>query len=406
MKGVYRRVLLFFLVSPMFANGQSLDSSFNFLTNQFDKKWTPGSTQLIATTYAGSNSANTGMFTDFLFRSSFSTKSKESFLNTDLSTANLQFGNEVRLEYKATKKLGLYADNHEFNSFSFSSDLGKMALFGNKRYAGQTIVSENPQVLQYATSDLGFAHNTINSNRWRIKTSAAISVLRGYSNYRASKVEIETEETGEYIDLTVQNGQWTKLTDKKQGMGVVLGAELRFMPSNTSEIYVKATGINGYFLPLGKVYNADTSFRFEGLEYTSIVDGQLNNWTTDSIVNQYINENRTAKKMVVLPSKIAFDWNQTFNQKHQIGIHIQTVGFGQFGNYASLNHDYTFSPKMRLRSTLGYGDFTNLQLNETLELSLKSVNFIATFYGLNALLLPTQSHSYGVSAGFSTLLSN
>lgn len=403
MKAVYSFLLILFCFFGFSAKAQINDSAFMFLANQFDKQWTINQFNIMGELNAGSNVVNTAMYSDFLFRNSFSDKAKTTFLETSDVQTNLRFGLNASAEVKLSKKWGVYTANKQQSYFTLGNNLSKLLLFGNAQFADKTISSENAEILQASTAEIGLTHNTYNTEKWRIKTSLGISSLYNYTNYSADLVELYTASDGSYIDFKTQNAVWVDKRISKTGLGINAGFDVSFSPNINHNITLKVSDINIFNVPNGSQYTLDTTFRFEGINYVFDNDNPELRLSADSAFYGVLNSSKASKTFLALPASLSIRWSFMIDKNNQVGLSAQTTGFGKFGNLVGVNHDYTFSDKLRLRSSIVFGDFTGLQWNEAIEVNFNKTNVYLSANGLNAFIVPLQSHSYGVAAGISKL---
>lgn len=399
MKVSFKGITILLCFFSMGALAQNADSAFMFLGNQFDKQWNPKQFQVIGQANVGSNTANSVMFSDFLFRSEFTPRAKEIFLETSSRRANLNFGFGLNAEYKIDSNWGVYVKNERQSYLTMDNDLSKMLLFGNARYGGYSITSSNSVILQYATSTVGVSHNTVNNKRWRLKSSLGISALFNYSSYLADNVEIFTATNGAYIDVLVANGKWTNKEMSDLGYGLDLGLDVCYVPNDKHSFAMKLSDLNVYFTPNTKEINIDSSFRFEGISYNFHAENSDLSFSVDSAFDDIINQYSENKKLVLLPNTISLEWIYALNEHNKLGVNARTTGFGSFGNYIAVDYCADLKDDIRIKNTLGIGDFTGFQWNESIELKLNSTNIYVLAIGLNSLLVPSDSHSYGIALG-------
>lgn len=403
MKAVCSFFLTLFCFNAFSAKAQINDSAFVFLANQFDKQWTINQFKITGEVSAGSNTLNTAMFSDFLFRNSFSDRAKNAFLETSDIQTNLGFGLNAGAEIKLSKKWGIYTANKQQSYFTLGNSLSKLLLFGNARFADKTVTSENAEILQASTAEIGLTHNTYNTEKWQIKTSLGISSLYNYAYYSADLVELYTAVDGSYLDFKTQNAVWVDKRISKTGLGINAGFDVSYSPSVNHNIVLRVCDITIFNVPNGSQYTLDTAFRFEGINYVFDNDNDELQLTADSAFDGVLNSSKVSKIFLTLPSSVALRWSFAIDEKNQVGFSGQTTGIGKFGTLVGVNHDYTFSNKLRLRSGINFGDFIGLQWNQAVEWKIKKTNVYLTGIGLNALVVPLQSHSYGFTAGISKL---
>jgi len=403
MKVSFKGVIILLFLFSTGAAAQNSDSAFMFFGNQFDKQWNPQQLQIIGQANAGSNTANSVMFSDFLFRSGFSPSGQEIFLLTSSSKANLNLNFGLNAEYKLDSNWGVYVKNARQSYLTMGNDLSKMLLFGNARYAGYSVSSSNSAILQYATSTVGVSHNTVNNKKWQLKSSLGISALYNYSSYSADNMSILTAKDGAYIDVSVANGKWTTNKMSDVGYGIDLDLDVCYVPNAKNSFLIKLSDLNVYFTPNNTENSIDSSFRFEGIDYVFDSENSNVRFSADSAFNDIINRSGENKKVVFLPNTISVEWVYELNKSNKLGLYAQTVGFGRFGNYVGASYYTDVKENIRLKNTVGIGDFTGFQWNEAVELRLNSTNIFVSAIGLNSLLVPSDSHSYGIALGATKL---
>ena len=166
---------------------------------------------------------------------------------------------------------------------------------------------------------------------------------------------------------------------------------------------IKLSDLNVYFTPNNTENSIDSSFRFEGIDYVFDSENSNVRFSADSAFNDIINRSGENKKVVFLPNTISVEWVYELNKSNKLGLYAQTVGFGRFGNYVGASYYTDVKENIRLKNTVGIGDFTGFQWNEAVELRLNSTNIFVSAIGLNSLLVPSYSHSYGIALGATKL---
>ncbi|MBT8326650.1 MAG: hypothetical protein KJP21_02940, partial [Bacteroidia bacterium] len=187
------------------------------------------------------------------------------------------------------------------------------------------------------------------------------------------------------------------------GLGLDLDLFLGFNVNSSSSILIELTNVQPAYLLSRNEINIDTSFRFEGIEFNpfSTDSSQSFDNFVDSNLNQ-VTRNYKNRTFALLPSNLRFSWTKLLNLKNRVSVQLSTTQFGKYGYRASLSHGYLFGPKFKIRSTVAFGNYSSFQWNEAIEYRAnEKVNLFASAVGLNAMLSPNLSHSYGISIGIS-----
>ena len=134
------------------------DSTNQFLGSGFDVSWEPNSLKVEALGVIGSSTLNSTMFSDYLMRETFTPKAKDRFLTSSIGQTNFISSIIGDVEYKLSQRIGVYVSGSSNIIFTGSTDLAKLALFGNAQFAGENISSSNTTFLNYTNQSLGLSH--------------------------------------------------------------------------------------------------------------------------------------------------------------------------------------------------------------------------------------------------------
>jgi hypothetical protein len=201
----------------------------------------------------------------------------------------------------------------------------------------------------------------------------------------------------------VANGKWTNKEMSDLGYGLDLGLDVGFNPNPRNSFLLNISNLNVYFTPKYKENSLDSSFQFEGINYVFDSENSNISFSADSAFNDIINQSGDNKKVVFLPNTIRVEWLYELNESGKLGLYAQTIGFGRFGNYVGASYYTDVKENIRLKNTVGIGHFTGFQWNEAVELKLNYTNIFVSAIGLNSLLVPSDSHSYGIALGATKL---
>jgi Txe/YoeB family toxin of Txe-Axe toxin-antitoxin module len=403
MKVSYKTLLLLLISSPTQLFAQT--DSFAFLGNKFDAEWHKNSIKMDASGEISSRSINATMFTDYLIRDEFNAEAKQAFLENKNDRANLIAGNFNQLEYKLSQSWGVYVNYQNRYVLKSGADLTKLIMFGNARYADETVSSSNFSFLRSKSFVIGATHKLLSNDKWKVKLNCGVNSILSLKEYNANELSIFTEESGKHIDVVASNFTYSEVNDNSiEGVGIDLGISIEYAQDSLNTFGFSLTQIAPTFL-LNKDYvHIDTSFRFDGFSYEPLKENYSFTDDADSTVNGIINRGRSPQNMTMLPSRLYLFWSRKINNQHKANLGIRAVDFGYYGIRISLSHDYTLTNNLMLRSGVGFGNFSGFQWNESIEyITKKGYHLYGQVKGINALVFPKKSTSYGATAGIAKL---
>lgn len=396
------KIFLLFISHSSF--GQQLDS-FSFLGNRFNQAWKPKSVQISLEGSANSNVINTTMFSDILFRSSFTEKAKQTFLDQDKDRLNLHAEALVRAEYKLNKQWGIYASAISMTGYTGKKPISELFFFGNAAHVNTTIQTNNLRFLRYSGYAAGATYKLSNTNTFQSKLSIGINTVSDFRSVSAAEMSLYTAPAGEYIDVVAQDFMVSeKKTSGLQGIGIVFGFDVDYHINKKNTIRINIQDLNATRLLSVSHLNLDTGFRFTGIGYDLVSDTNSLNQYIDSNYLSILNNARSPLNWVSLPSRIHMAWRHKIDENNTIIADIRAVDLGRYGITGTLGLSKKFSKKFELYSSLGYGNFTGVLWQESAEYRFNNFNLLATVQGLHSLLSPTLTHNYGVRFGFSRIL--
>lgn len=222
-----------------------------------------------------------------------STEQKERWIS-GLSTSN-RFGMmmDVGLEFHdpadsagAYKRDQWFGLNYRTLTFGrFPKAAAEMILFGNKRFAGQTVDLAPLNYSYWSFSEFYFSHP------WKEKENEQgfyrLSFLLGhqYEHVDADRASIYTEPDGEWIDADLEYTYERSDTNRVEGLafnglGLSAGLEHRWQWGGRWELRAVASDLGVMAWNSGSLQvEVDSTFRFRGLEVENLFD--LN----DSLLN-------------------------------------------------------------------------------------------------------------------------
>ena len=379
------------------------DSTSQFLGSGFDVSWEPNSLKVEALGVIGSSTLNSTMFSDYLMRETFTPKAKDRFLTSSIGQTNFISSIIGDVEYKLSQRIGVYVSGSSNIIFTGSTDLAKLALFGNAQFAGKNISSSNTTFLNYTNQSVGLSHLILKQKKWFIKARYGVNIVSEYNEFTSQELSIFTAEDGDYIDVKAVNMAYLESNDGLDGIGLDLDLNLNYSVNESNTICLELSNIQPTYLLNRNQVRIDTMFRFEGFEFNPFVSdsGQSFNEYLDSNLSTVTRQKET-RTLALLPSSLRLKWHKQIDDKNALGVQLTTTQWGQFGYSFDISHGFIFGPKLKIQSSIGYGNYTFVQWNEAIEYrASSSMNVFAKAMGINSMFAPNYSHSYGIAIGFS-----
>jgi hypothetical protein len=392
-------ILLFF--SSAVVGQTDTSSKFMFIGDGFDRNWTPKSLKVMVDGQIGSNTLNTTMYSDYLIRESFTPRAKSRFLETESSRINVALTGSFDAEYKISSRVGVYASSTRQVYLTGSNALSKMILFGNAQYAGIPITSSNTRFLNTSNHSVGISHLLYTGDKLKAKARYGLNIVTGYDEIYNKSLTAYTQEKGEFIDLDISNLTYLQSKSGLQGIGLDLDVKIDYELNSNNRVSFELNNFQPTMLFNKKTVSIDTAFRYEGLDFKPIGSDSGQNFSDylDSSF-QNITRKKEVKRYAVLPSNVSLAWRKRFNTKNALLVQVSTVQFGRYGYQIKAAHNYIYGPKLKIQSTLSYGNFTSIQWNESAEyMPTEKLGLYASLIGINSMFVPNWSHSYGMAVG-------
>lgn len=381
------------------AYGQQADS-FSFVGNAFDQQWSPKTTKVEGQGVGMSNAINAGMFNDFVFRTGFTPAYKDHFVNGTQNKVNIYSLNNADAEYKLDSNWGLYLNSQTSSAYTGNKEISDLLFFGNAPFLDQSVSTENLKFIRYSGVSIGATHKINISEKAGAKVLIGLRTLFDYRAVSIADLSLYTSPTGAYVDAETSELHATEesITILK-GIGLDLGFDVNYVLDAKNSLAINVRDVNLTRLLNYTSLQFDTSLRFTGVGYDIIADtNSLENFV-DSVYVPIVQNARKESKWTSLPSRINLKWNHRLSEDNVLSVGVQTVNFGSLGVMGTVGLDHTFSDRFRLRSTLGYGNFSGVLWTEAAEYRLGNYNVFAGITGLHLALAPKMAGSYGVSIG-------
>jgi len=390
--------MLLFATSSAFS--QQPTDSFSFLGNSFDNHWKTGSFIVRGDAFVGSNAINTAMYTDVLFRSSFTPEAKQKFLDGNQVNTNLLAERSGYFEYKISSDKGVYAKYNNINAFKSNKEFSEMLFFGNAAFEDETVSSKNTRFTQATSFSGGVTFKSTKGTKWNLKTAVGVNVLSDYRALNADNLSLYTSTGGAYLDAELQNLSVTENNEDFMGIGLDFNQKIVFTPNDTNSFTFELNNLNFNYLINQTAIYIDTTLRFNGIEYDFINDSSSIAEFFDSSYNSVVNRGRDKKRFTILPTTITLAWNRKLSEKSTLTAQLTAVDFGLYGITTTVGLNHSFSDRLRVHSKLGYGTFTGVVWEESVEYRTKGgYSIFGRLVGINAVALPNASKNYGAGIG-------
>lgn len=247
----------------------------------------------------------------------------------------------------------------------FTKDLFDLTFYGNKPFAGETksLNETSFNALSYSyfegTFGLTFAQNNGHSSIW---TDISALVGHGYSKFEVGTGSFFTEETGDYLDVSLTESileiSDTSNSDFSQGIGGK--TDINFAKKTDSyNLLFSLENIGGIYWDNTTQADLDTTFTFEGIEIGDIF--QL----SDSVLNEVASidsllEIRTENKFKSLPVNIVAYYKGEM-EKFNFDVFIKHRLFTNYTPYLRAGFNFNL-PVFKPGIVVAYGGYSTIQM--------------------------------------------
>ncbi len=275
----------------------------------------------------GSNAITNKFVSDYFLGKFLTTKTK------DEVSSKLEAVNRMGAEYNFTIGLtqscdSLFGLNHSFLTFSFSDhyhvdarfkkDVFELYFRGNKRYEDKTadLSNFNLNLLHYQQFAINIGHRfLINERGYGWSAGLRLSKGQTFLNLSSTDARLYTARYGDYLDLTaaltLRRSDSTK-TKLEAWNGTGVSTDLSFFwtdeNKNNWQFAIENLGFMSWNGRSSYVH-ADTSFRFTGVDVSSLFDFADSVHTKinldSSLVELYLKDRIKKAYTVALPGKIS-----------------------------------------------------------------------------------------------------
>lgn len=169
---------------------------------------------------------------------------------------------------------GFSIENKYYNSARISHNLLELILYGNKPYAGKTLELGKTRAETWYYTSLSYHFDVMLDSLQPINITVGLNVGHDYSFYLVRQGDLYTEPDGTFLDLDVDYRMRDRILEAQPiaGLGLSVGAEAEFRLSPESSIQLSVEDLGFIVWTGGRSVDADSTFRFEGLEFQNILD--------------------------------------------------------------------------------------------------------------------------------------
>ena len=261
-------------------------------------------------------------------------------------------------------------DRLHFDS-QFSSDLYKVAFYGNIQFAGETANFNDfsLNLIHYQQLQIGLFSSKLDSAaRWGI----GLSFLKGqqYISVLAKKAELFTSDDGQYINFNTQLNA-TQSNPAQSGIGAMNGFgtsldiyfEAPFQTrSGDSKLRVAVSDIGFiHFNKQTETLKQDSLFHYTGITINNIYDikdASIGSTSKDSIIKAVAPFQKEAYN-ATLPSVLDLTFETHFSKRFHLIEGLRQVFNGNYKVMSYIKAHYYFTPNFMLSATFGYGGYGN-----------------------------------------------
>jgi hypothetical protein len=233
------------------------------------------------------------------------------------------------------------------------------------------------------------------------RASGGLVLLRDHFLMHADELGIFTQSDGEYLNITVRN----LYTQVQSGLNAGLTADLELIYhfGEKSSLSMGVSDLNMVFAKAGRIstkFDNGWQYKFEGLNPrpSDLYKASWDN-LADSVREEVFDQDTTMRNFILLPTGFQIQFMQWFNDRHGMAIQCYGYDWTRYGYHINLVHQWKINQKMLLRSGVKYSNFSNLIWSEEYEYIFGKLHGFLSIYGLNSLLVPTQSTAYGLRVG-------
>lgn len=276
--------------------------------------------------------------------------------------------------HKGNWMMSVYLRQRTGVTILYNDNLARLAVNGNKQFAGQDINLGKFSLNYSKVNELGIGMAKQFSDK--VTGGFSVNFLAGVSDMNMTNAVgwIFTADDGSYIEfenvkyrMNLSNMDSVHHQIDFSGFGLSVNAGAMYKKNEKLEygISVNDLGAIHWFKEVKNYYD-DASFRFDGVEIGSIfdfLDSTSTKQASDSALNLFKPDSSFDAYTTFTPARINLMAFYKFNDKFSAGVHIVEGLNNQPGAtlrpYGSVMFRYTIHEKFSLGTNLSVGGFTN-----------------------------------------------
>ena len=337
------------------------------------------------------NSISTSELLKFTSNDFLTNDDKENLLSSINGPLRFGYFREINFTYQKPgyRILDIYKKGHGFSvknkfytSAKLSNDLLKLALYGNKPYVDQTLDLGNTKYESWYYTTLEYNFDVMLDSLQPINVSVGINVGHDFSLYNINSGKLTTAPNGEYIDLDLDYQLRDRILDTQPmaGLGLSAGASTVFKLGQRTSLSLSVEDFGFIFFTSGEMLDADSTFRFRGLEFANIFD--LSDSISNAAQNEYEDEfyyNEEGNFTRLTPFRLASTYLYKMNNRRLKAVSV-TADYRYLAGYypkLALGAHFRTGYKQKLLAQITTGGYNLASLDLAYEIT------IARYWKLN-----------------------
>lgn len=334
----------------------------------------------------------------------------ENRIGSDLSyAAYYAWKPDTFFNNKSDVSLFVQLKNNEHFDSQFSRDLFNLAFYGNRQFAGDTAMLGrfNLQLLRYQEFQFGVLWSGLDSVA---RLGIGISVIKAeqYFSLRAKEATLFTSEDGSYIDFNTSLEAFSSDTSNKgvtkfNGFGVSADffIETPYKGKRNGKITISVSDVGLLaWNESSQRYQADSLYRFEGVEVNNIFDvrdSSLDNISSDSLFAELTDMKRQSFTISV-PATIHIRQASYF-KRFELVKGFKYVFNASYKGYFYLEGNYRFAGRLSIGAVAGFGGYGKFGYGLNASKSFRNGTYIAIGSNhLEGLITPKRAAGFGIFA--------
>lgn len=270
---------------------------------------------------------------------------------------------------------------------AMSQDLLKLALRGNKQFAGREIEFGNTAFEYYAYDKISFGLNGfIEDVEWK----AGIGLVAGRDHFFADMPtgNLKTSSFGDSITGAIYaNWDYMNGDDYYKGYGAAI--DLSVSGEFGTNLFAKLSITDLGFVRWNDVQQRKMNDKlyYDGFYYSFDRSERSGLSLMDSLSSKYLSKD-SGHVLRALPMSLRIDLNNMIVPNHLVGLFIHFIDLPGYEPLFAVRHHWFMSENFALETSFGYGGFGSLQWQEKIHLQLgDKLGVSAGITGLEGLIV-------------------